>query len=137
MNANLTPGSGTPLTVAAPITMRLPAGSAVFAVHGEAWITQDGSLADVILPAGQRFNVPSRAPLVVSATRGHVELYLVGPAAAAASASCNVHDFVRARALGLRRAETSRLLDRLALGAWTWLQRARSIAGPRLRVRTQ
>jgi hypothetical protein len=137
MNTNLAPDSGTPITVEEAITLRLPAGSAVFAVHGEAWITQEGSSADVILPAGQRFDLRSRAPLVVSATHDHVDLYLVGPAAARRSASCNVHDFVRAHALELRRAETSHLLDRIALGARSWLQRVRGIAAPRLRVRTQ
>ena len=137
MTAELTSGSGTPLTIDAPITLRLPAGAALFVVHGEAWITQDGSIDDVILPAGRRFDVPSRAPLVISATRGHADLYLVGPSAARRSASCNVHDFVRSDAAGLRRAEASRLLDGVVHRATAWLRRMRALAAPRLRVPTQ
>lgn len=136
MDENMTNDSATPMTVDAPITLRLPAGSAVFAIHGEAWITQEGRRDDVILPAGQRFNVPSRAPLVISATRGHVELLLVGPGAARASASCDVHDFVRDRAARRRRAEASSPTGVLAMRVRYWLRRIYSSVRPRLRVPT-
>jgi hypothetical protein len=136
MDANTISDSTTPMTVGAPITLRLPAGSAVFAVHGEAWITQEGRRDDVILPAGQRFNVPSRAPLVISATRGQAELLVVGPRAARASASCDVHDFVRDRAAQLRRTTASSLTGVLVLRVRYWLRRILATIRPRVRVPT-
>ena len=100
---SLDPAIGRRLTVDDPITLRLRAGTAIFVVRGEAWITQEGTPHDMILRAGDRFNVPARAPLVISATRDRVDVYVVRPAAARLSASCNVHDFMRAQAAHLRR----------------------------------
>jgi hypothetical protein len=138
MNHDLSPDPaiGHALTIDNPITLRLRAGSAVFAVRGEAWITQEGSPHDVILRAGDRFNVPARAPLVISATRGRVDIYVVRPAAARLSASCNVHDFIRAQAAHLSRVESARVLDALAHGARSLLARARAALAPRPRVPT-
>jgi hypothetical protein len=136
MNTNLKSSSGSRITVDVPVTVRLPRGSAVFVIRGEAWITQDGSLEDVFLRGGQRFDVASRAPLVISATRGQVDLHVVGPAAARVSASCNLHDFLRAHAAELRRAESSRLLAAVTVRARAWLHRLPSAVRPRLRVTT-
>ena len=138
MNPNLTfaPAIDDMRTVDAPITLRLRAGSAVFAVRGEAWITQEGIPHDVILAAGDRFDVPTRAPLVVSATHGRVDLYVARPAAACVSASCNVHDFLRAQAAELRRAQTAGWLDALAHGTRSFLLRARTMLSSRARVPT-
>jgi hypothetical protein len=130
------PAIGHALTIDSPITLRLRAGSAVFAIRGEAWITQEGALQDVILGAGDRFDVPTRAPLVISATRGRVDVYLVRPAAARLTASCNVHDVIRAQATQLRRAEAARVFDVLAQGARSLLARARAALAPRTRVPT-
>jgi hypothetical protein len=138
MNHDLSPDPaiGHALTVDNPITLRLRPGSAVFVIRGEAWITQEGSPHDVFLRAGERFNVPVRAPLVISATRGRVDVYVVRPAAARLSASCNVHDFTRAQAAHLRRVESTRVLDSLTLGARSLLERARAALAPRSRVHT-
>ena len=130
------PAIGHALTVDDPITLRLRAGAAIFAIRGEAWITQDGTPHDVILRAGDRFNVPTRAPLVMSATRGSVDVYVVRPAAARLSDSCSVHDLLRARAVHLRRSEVVRLVDALALGARALLARARGALTPRPRAPT-
>lgn len=138
MNPNLSfdPAAGNPLTVDSPITLRLRAGSAVFAVRGVAWITQDGRPQDVILGAGERFDVPARAPLVISATRDRVELYVAHPAAARLSAACNVHDFLHAQAAQLRRAEAARLFDGLLHGVCALVSRARATLAPRTRLPT-
>jgi Protein of unknown function (DUF2917) len=139
MNPDLSPDPalGHALTVdESPITLRLHAGSAVFAVRGEAWITQEGTPHDVILRAGERFNVPIRAPLVISATRGCVDVYVARPAAARMSASCSVHDLARAHAIHLRRLESVRLVDALAHGARSLLVRVRGALTARPRVPT-
>lgn len=135
-NLSLDPAAGTLLTVDSPITLRLRAGSAVFAIRGEAWITQDGTPQDVILGAGERFDVPARAPLVISATRDRVELYVARPAAARVSASCNVQDFLRAQSAQLRRAETARLFDALLHGVRALVTRARATLATRTRLPT-
>jgi len=138
MNHDLSPDPafGHALTVDDPITLRLRAGSAVFAIRGEAWITQEGTLQDVILRSGDRFDVPTRAPLVISATRGRVDVCVVRPAAARLTASCNVHDVIRAQAAQLRRAESARVFDALAQGASSLLARARVALISRPRVPT-
>ena len=138
MNHDLSPNPaiGRALTIDNPITLRLRAGSAVFALHGEAWITQEGTLQDVILQSGDRFDVPTRAPLVISATRGRVDVYVVRPAAARLTASCNVHDVIRAQAAQLRRAEAARVFDTVTQGARSLLARARAALAPRPRVPT-
>ena len=83
LNLSIDRSGGTTLEVdAAPITLRLPAGSAIFTICGEAWITQERMPEDIILGAGARFSVPSRELLVISATRGRVRLFVVGPAVA-------------------------------------------------------
>lgn len=130
------PAFGHALTVDDPITLRLRAGSAIFAIRGEAWITQEGTPHDVFLRAGDRFDVPTRAPLVISATHGCVDVYVARPAAARLSASCSVHDLLRAQAIHLRRLESVRLVDALAHGARSLLLRVRSALTARPSVPT-
>jgi hypothetical protein len=93
-----------------PRTLRLPRGAAIFALRGEAWLTQEGHYEDVTLAAGRRYDVPDRAPIVVSATRGRAELFVVRPADARAVAAAGLHAFLREQALRLRHEETGRLL---------------------------
>lgn len=136
MNPNHDPDFGTAMTVDTATTLRLPAGSAVFALRGEAWLTQGGSPDDVILAPGDRFNVPSRAPLVVSAMGDSVDLYVVRPAVARLNASCAIHDLARARAAELRRAEFEHLTDVLVRRMRSVVLRARAALAPGTRVPT-
>jgi hypothetical protein len=88
---------------AQPLTLRLPAGAALFALRGEVWLTQEGRRDDVILAAGTRFDVASRAPIVVSATHGDAQVYVAHPADA--RAGDDVRAVLRASARRLRDEE--------------------------------
>lgn len=116
MNPDLSihPAVGATLEVdAAPITLRLPAGSAVFTVRGEAWITQERMADDVILGAGQRFDVPSRELLVISATRGLATLVVAEPAVARRHAMRDFSDFARSHAELLHKERSGQALGAL------------------------
>jgi hypothetical protein len=111
---------------AQPLTLRLPAGAALFALRGEVWLTQEGRRDDVILAAGTRFDVASRAPIVVSATRGDAQVYVAHPADARAGGD-DVRAVLRASAARLRKDEIGGLAAAVAarigaLGA-RWLAR--------------
>jgi hypothetical protein len=99
---------------ATPLALTLPAGAALFALRGEVWLTQEGSIEDLFLVPGQRFDVRSRAPIVVSATGQPAELYVAQPADAGAVETADLHDFLRASALRLRRDEIDRLTASVA-----------------------
>ena len=107
--------AGTMLEVdGTPITLRLPAGAAIFTVRGEAWITQERMPDDVILGAGDRFDVPGRAPIVISATQGRADLFIAEPGAARLHPMRDVHDFARSHARQLREAKSRGTGARLA-----------------------
>ena len=132
MNPNLSidPSGGTTLEVdAAPITLRLPAGSAIFTICGEAWITQERMPEDIILGAGARFSVPSRELLVISATRGRVRLFVVGPAVARRHPMLDVADFARIHAEQLRVEESPHLIGTLANAMRELVGRVRGLVG--------
>lgn len=109
-----------------PLSLRLPAGAAIFAVRGEAWITQERMLDDIVLKPGERFDVPNREQLVISATRGEADLFIARPAAARQHALDSVYDFARCRAARLRREELARLADTVAAGLRARLLRLRA-----------
>jgi hypothetical protein len=116
MNPDLSihPAVGATLEVdAAPIALRLPAGSAVFTVRGEAWITQERMADDVILGAGQRFDVPSRELLVISATRRLATLVVAEPAVARRHPMSDFTDFARSHAELLQREHSGQVLGNL------------------------
>ena len=84
-------------------------------------------IEDIVLGAGQRFDVRSREPLVISATRGRAVLFIARPAVARRHGERNVLDFVRRHAADQRRHMVDTLFDR----ARALLQRARSAFAPR------
>ena len=132
MNPELSidPSAGATLEVdAAPITLRLPAGSAIFTVCGEAWITQERMADDIILGAGERFDVPSRGLLVISATRGRVRLFVVEPALARRHPMRDVADFARSHAEQLRAEESTHWIGALATALRDLASRARGLVG--------
>lgn len=112
---SLDPSAGTTFEVdGTPITLRLPAGAALFTVRGEAWITQERMPDDVILGAGDRFDVRGRGPLVISATHGRAALFVAEPGVARLLPMHDVHDFVRSHARQLRDAQSRCAGARLA-----------------------
>lgn len=94
---------------AQPVALSLPVGAALFAVRGQVWLTQDGSIDDVIVGPGERFDVKRRGLILVSATRQPARLYVASPQDARVPGS--LHEVARARAERLRQAEFDRLFD--------------------------
>ena len=115
----------------APVSLYLPVGSAIFAVRGTTWITQEGMPEDVILTAGKRFEVKSDAQILASAIKGTAAIHIVQPAAAQSHSHQDVYDFARARALDLRREEIARLTNLAFSAVSAWLGQLR--ATPTLR----
>lgn len=59
-----------------PIQLTIPAGSGIFGMTGEAWLTQEGVYEDVILKPGDRFDVRDGGPVVISATHATAIVYV-------------------------------------------------------------
>ena len=129
MNPNLSIAGATLEIDAAPITLRLPAGSAIFTVGGEAWITQERLADDIILGAGARFDVPSRELLVISATRGRARLFVVEPALARRHPMHDLADFARSHAEQLRAEESRHLIGALGTALRELARRVRAFVG--------
>lgn len=102
------PGSTTLTLDAKPLSLRLPAGSAVFAVRGAAWLTQEGLRDDVVLAAGARFDVRGDGGIVVSALGDDALLYVARPADAQAEPAADLHAYLAGTARRLRDAEFDR-----------------------------
>ena len=137
MNANLSldPSAGRTLPVdGTPIALRVPAGSAIFSVQGEVWITQERNLDDIILGPGERFDVPTREPLVISATRGHASLYIVEPRPARAHPMRQLYEFARSRAGHVRREASASALEAALTALRALWQRGSAMLAPRSRA---
>jgi hypothetical protein len=117
-----------------PITLRLPAGSTIVPVRGEVWITQEGRLEDFVIAPGQRFDVRSRHPLVLSATHASAALFVAPPAAARGHAIEDVYAQARCRAAHLRREEMARLAHTVGAGVRALLLRLRAAVSVRPRA---
>lgn len=109
-----------------PLALRLPVGAAVFALQGTAWLTQEHMPDDVILTAGDRFNVRSEALIVASAIHDSAVIHVAPPVAARAHVHPDVYDFARARAHQLRREEMSRLANVASTAVTAWVTRLRN-----------
>ena len=109
MDTTLDQTSNGSLTVGKhPVTLSVPAGAAIFALRGEAWVTQEGLRDDIIVAPGQSFMVRNHGALVVSATRAPADLLILRPAAARAYPAADIYDFARSHALQLRRDAIAR-----------------------------
>ena len=109
MNTHCTPDPSTAMTLSVerkPMSLRLPAGTVIFTVRGETWITQERVAEDIILGPGGRYDVSSREQIVISATGQSAVVHLVGPASTLARCSRDVHDYAR-RCAGMLRRETA------------------------------
>ena len=118
----------------APLPMQLPAGAAIFALRGKVWITQERLRDDVVLAAGERFDVKGSELILASAIRGSALVHVVPAAEARANRELGIHDFMRARAVRLRLEAAEQVMDRLGNGIATWIARGRGLLTARTRV---
>ncbi len=106
-----------------PMSVRIPVGSAVHCIAGQAWLTQEGMLDDVVLAAGDKFVVRQKGVIVMSGIRGAALVYLSASTQERADeAVIFTRDFLDAahtRAAELRHEE----LARLAGVAWGFVMR--------------
>lgn len=106
------PDNGSLIEVdATPRMLALPAGTALFLLRGEVWLTEEGRSADWMLRAGMRYDSQG-GPIVVSATSAHAQLYPVPAAEARLSSASHLGAFLTARAMWLRDAEFERQMKR-------------------------
>ena len=120
-----------------PLALRLPVGSALFAVQGKVWLTQERQLEDVVLAPGQRFDVSSTALVLISAIKGTASVHVAQPADAATSRATDIHDFAREQARLMRQREASRLMDTAIARFASWKALARGFLAARPRTITQ
>ncbi len=98
MNSHCRPDPSIAMTLSVehtPLSLRLPAGAVIFTVRGETWITQERVAGDIILGPGERYDVSSRAQIVISATGQSAVVHVVEPESALARCARDVHDYAR------------------------------------------
>jgi hypothetical protein len=117
-----------------PVPMQLPAGAAIFALRGKVWITQERLRDDIVLAAGERFDVRGTELILASAISGSAVVHVVPAAEARANREHEIHDFMRARALRLRREAAEDVVNRIGSGIATWVARGRALMTARPRV---
>jgi hypothetical protein len=110
-----------------PLPMQLPAGAAIFAVRGKVWITQERLRDDVVLAAGERFDVKGTDLIVASAISGSALVHVVPAAEARVNREQAIHDFMRARAARLRGEAMEHVVNRLWSSVATWIARGRGL----------
>jgi hypothetical protein len=119
---------------ATPRPLRLPLDAAVYAVRGTIWITQERLRDDIILAAGERFDVKRDGLILASAVKGTAAIHIVQPAAALAERHHNIYDFARARAAQLRHEAIGHFADLVSASAVAWIVRARTLLTARQRA---
>jgi len=117
-----------------PLPMQLPAGAAIFAVRGKVWITQERLRDDVVLAAGERFDVKGTELILASAISGSALVHVVPAAEARVNREQEILDFMRARAARLRRDAADHVVNRLWSSIATWIARGRGLLTTRPRV---
>jgi hypothetical protein len=117
-----------------PLALRLPVGSALFAVHGKVWLTQERQLEDIVLAPGQRFDIRSNALVLVSAIHGAASVHVAQPDDAATSSATDIHDFAREQARLLRQREAGRLAVAASARIASWKALARGFLAARPRA---
>jgi hypothetical protein len=118
----------------APLPMQLPVGAAIFALRGKVWITQERLRDDVVLAAGERFDVKGTELILASAIKGSATIHVVPAAEARVNREHAIHDFMRVRASRLRREAAEQVVDRLGNGIATLIARGRGLLTARPRV---
>ena len=118
----------------APLPLQLPVGAAIFALRGKVWITQERLRDDIVLAAGERFDVKGTELILVSAISGSALIHVVPAAEARVHREHGIHDFMRARAVRLRRDAVEHAADRIGSSIATWIARGRALMTARPRV---
>jgi hypothetical protein len=94
-----------------PLAFHLSPGSAVYAINGLLWVTQEGLVDDIVLESGQRFDVRHDGLIVASAVDEAALAYLSvddSTAPGMISTTPALVQAVQRRALELRRQELAR-----------------------------
>jgi len=118
----------------APLPMQLPVGAAIFALRGKVWITQERLRDDIVLAAGERFDVRGTELILASATSGSAVVHVVPAAEARVNREQEILDFMRARAARLRREAAEHVVNRLWSSIATWIARGRGLLTARPRA---
>ena len=117
-----------------PLPMQLPVGAAIFALRGKVWITQERLRDDVVLAAGERFDVKGTELILASAISGSALVHVVSAAEARVNREQEILDFMRARAARLRRVAAEHVVNRLWSSIATWIARGRGLLTARPRA---
>lgn len=117
-----------------PLPMQLPVGAAIFALRGKVWITQERLRDDVVLAAGERFDVKGTELILASAISGSALVHVVSAAEARVNREQEILDFMRARAARLRREAAEHVVNRLWSSIATWIARGRGLLTARPRA---
>jgi hypothetical protein len=112
---------------ATPRPLRLPLDAAVYAVRGTIWITQERLRDDIILAAGERFDVRRDGLILASAVKGTATIHVVQPAVARAHLRRDIYDFARARAARLRHEAIGEFADLVSASVAVWFDRVRNM----------
>lgn len=118
----------------APLPMQLPVGAAIFALRGKVWITQERVRDDIVLAAGERFDVKGTELILASAISGSALVHVVPAVDARVNREPEIHDFMRAQAVRLRRDAVEHAAYRIGSGIATWIARGRALMTARPRV---
>jgi len=118
----------------APLPLQLPVGAAIFALRGKVWITQERLRDDIVLAAGERFDVKGTELILASAISGSALVHVVPAAEARVNREQEILDFMRARAARLRREAGEHVVNRLWSSIATWIARGRGLLTARPRA---
>jgi hypothetical protein len=94
-----------------PLAAHLSRGSAVYAIDGLLWVTQEGLIDDVVLKPGQRFDVRHPGLIVATAVEEPSRMYIAAddsPARDMITMSTESVEVLHRRARDLRRQELAR-----------------------------
>jgi len=118
----------------APLPLQLPVGAAIFALRGKVWITQERLRDDIVLAAGERFDVKGTELILASAISGSALVHVVPAAEARVNREHGIHDVMRARAEKLRREALEQVVNRVGSSIAAAVERARGLLTARPRV---
>lgn len=94
-----------------PLAFHSSPGSAVYAIDGLLWVTQEGLVDDVVLKPGQRFDVRQPGLIVASAVEEPARMYIAAddsPARDMMAMTTESVEVLHSRAHELRRQELAR-----------------------------
>ena len=118
-----------------PLPLRLPVGGRdVRGAAARSGSRRNGSVDDVVLSPGQRFDVRSTELVLVSAIKGSATIHVVPASETSLNGARDMHDFFRARAGRLRAEEAGHIASHISNGIAAWIARARGVMTARPRA---